>query len=45
MDTSANGWDEDFVKELEQRSRSMANGTAKTYSWGETRAAARQRLK
>jgi hypothetical protein len=45
MDTSANDWDEDFVKELEQRSRSMANGTAKTYSWEETRAAARQRLK
>jgi hypothetical protein len=45
MDTSANEWDEDFIKELERRSKSIANGTAKTYSWEETRAAARQRLK
>jgi hypothetical protein len=35
-----NDWDEDFVKELKSRSRSFANGTAKTYSWEETKAAA-----
>jgi len=45
MDTSANEWNEDLVKELEQRSKTMATGTAKTYSWKETRLAARQRLK
>lgn len=45
MDTSANDWDEDFIMELERRSKSIAHGTAKTYSWEETRAAARQRLK
>lgn len=45
MDTSANDWDEDFIKELERRSKRIANGTAKTYSWEETRATARQGLK
>lgn len=45
MDTSANDWDEGFIKELERRSKSIARGTAKTYSWEETRADARQRLK
>ena len=45
MDTSAHEWDEDLVKELERRSKTMANGTAKTYSWKETKAAARQSLR
>lgn len=45
MDTSANDWDERFINELERRSKSIANGTAKTYSWEETKAAARKRLK
>lgn len=45
MDTSRHDWDEDFIRELERRSKSISRGTAKTYSWEETKAAARQRLK
>jgi hypothetical protein len=45
IQTSANDWDEDFVKELEQRSKGIANGTAKTYTWAETKAAAIAKVK
>ena len=45
INTPINDWDENFIKELERRSRSFADGTAKTYSWEETKAAARKRLK
>ena len=45
INTSGNEWDEAFVKELERRSKSFANGTAKTYSWEETKAAARNKVK
>ena len=40
ISTSENDWDEDFIKELERRSKSFANGKTKTYSWEETKSAA-----
>ena len=45
IDTRANDWDEDFIKELQRRSRSFADGTAETYSWEETKRAAIQKAK
>lgn len=45
LSTSENDWNEDFIKELEGRSKNFANGTAKTYSWEETREAALRKLK
>jgi hypothetical protein len=38
--TAENDRDEDFVKELKQRSKGIADGTAKTYTWAETKTAA-----
>lgn len=45
MNTSANDWDEDFIKELERRSKGFINGTAKAFSWEETKRAAIQKVK
>ena len=45
INTSANDWDDDFMKELERRSKSFINGTAKTYSWEETKQAAINKVK
>lgn len=45
INTPLNDWDENFVNELERRSKSITNGTAKTYSWEETKEAAKKRLK
>ncbi len=45
INTAANDWDEGFVKELKQRSKEFKNGTAKTYTWEETKKAAMQRVK
>ena len=45
INTAENDWDEDFVKELKNRSLNFANGTAKTYSWEETKAAAIKKVK
>jgi hypothetical protein len=45
INTSANDWNEEFVKELERRSKSFANGSAKTYSWEETKQAAIRKVK
>ena len=39
INSTENDWDKDFVKELKSRSISFANGTVKTYSWEETKAA------
>ncbi len=44
IDTIANDWDSDFVKELNRRSESFENGSAKTYTWEETKAAAIKRV-
>ena len=45
INTSDNDWDDSFVKELENRSGGFENGTAKTYSWAETKKAAVERVK
>lgn len=45
INTAENDWDESFVKELKTRSRSFADGTAKTYSWEEAKAAAIKKVK
>lgn len=45
INTASNDWDANFVKELERRSREFKNGTLKTYSWEETKAAAIQKAK
>jgi hypothetical protein len=45
INTVANDWDEDFMKELERRSKSFSDGTLKTYSWEETKRAASKKLK
>lgn len=35
-----NDWDADFEKTLNRRSKEVADGSAKTYTWDETKAAA-----
>jgi hypothetical protein len=45
INTKENDWDEDFIKELEHRSKNFASGTGKAYSWEETKQAAIQRVK
>ncbi len=45
INTAANDWDADFVKELESRSKTFSNGKAKTYTWEETKLAAINRVK
>lgn len=44
INTEENKWDESFVKELNRRSKSFINGTAKTYTWEETKQAAVKRV-
>jgi hypothetical protein len=38
-------WDEEFFEEMERRSKSFEDGTAKTYTWEETKQAAIDSLK
>lgn len=38
--TGNNDWDEEFFEELERRSKSFEDGTAKMYTWEETQKAA-----
>ena len=45
IETNDNGFDEEFFKELDRRSKSMEDGTAKTYTWEETKQAAIDSLK
>ncbi len=45
INTAENDWDEKFAKELKNRSRGFINGTAKTYSWEETKEAAIKKVK
>jgi hypothetical protein len=40
INTADNDWDEDFVRDLEERSKSFSAGTAKMYTWEETKQAA-----
>ena len=44
INTAENDWDEDFISELEARSKSFNDGTAKTYTWEETKQAAIDRV-
>lgn len=45
INTKANDWDEPFITELEKRSKSLKSGTAKTYTWEETKKAAIEKVK
>ncbi|MCD6012520.1 MAG: hypothetical protein K0Q79_2382 [Flavipsychrobacter sp.] len=45
INTLANDWTDDFKKELIARSKSFNNGTAKTYTWEETKQAAIKKVK
>ena len=45
INTNENDWDNDFIKELEKRSKQFAEGKAKTYTWAETKKAATKNLK
>ncbi len=45
INTAANDWDDDFVKELKRRSKEFTKGSAKTYSWQETKEAAINKVK
>ncbi len=45
INTSANEWDEDFLKEMERRSKGFSNGSIKAFSWEETKQAAIQKVK
>jgi hypothetical protein len=44
INTAENDWDEDFINELENRSKSFVTGNAKTYTWEETKQAAVSRV-
>ena len=44
INTEENDWNETFVKELDKRSKSFINGTAKTYNWEETKQAALKKV-
>ena len=45
IDTDANEWSPAFTKELERRRKEIVNGSAKTYSWEETKKAALSKVK
>ena len=38
-------WDKNFIMELKRRRKGVADGTVKTYTWEETKEAARKRVK
>jgi hypothetical protein len=44
INTIENDWDDDFIKEMEARRKSYLDGTAKTYTWEETKQAAIDRV-
>ncbi len=45
INTPANDWDEDLLEELENRRKNLMEGTAKTFTWEETKKAAIDRVK
>ena len=45
INTVANNWDDNFKKELQRRNKGFIDGTAKTYSWEETKQAAMHKAK
>lgn len=40
INTTENDWNETFGRELDKRRKSFINGSAKTYTWAETKKAA-----
>lgn len=40
INTKENEWDETFTKELDKRRKTFIDGSAKTYTWEETKKAA-----
>ena len=45
ISTAENDWDKNFLKELNRRSRQFRNGTAKSFTWEETKKAAIEKVK
>ena len=45
INTAENGWDKNFVKEINRRSRDFKKGNSKTYTLEETKKAAIEKLK
>ena len=45
ISTAENDWDKDFLKELNRRRRQFKKGTAKAYTFEETKKAAIERVK
>ncbi len=45
INTQANDWNQSLKTEMDRRSRSFRSGTAKTYTWEETKKAAISRVK
>ena len=45
IETAANDWDDAFLNKLMQRSKSFKDGSAKTFSWEETKKAAINKAK
>ncbi len=44
INTAANDWDENFIKELRSRSRGFASGKSKRFSWEETKQVAMKKV-
>lgn len=44
IDTKLHDWDDAFIKELNRRGKNFENGTAKTYTWEETKLAATRKV-
>lgn len=44
INTKENDWDGTFARELDKRRKSFINGSAKTYTWEETKKAALKRV-
>ncbi|HVZ98330.1 MAG TPA: hypothetical protein VG847_15710 [Chitinophagaceae bacterium] len=45
INTAENDFDKDLLAELKRRSKSFSNGSAKTYSWSQTKKAALSKVK
>lgn len=45
ISTAENDWSENFLKELNRRSRQFKNGDGKTYTWEETKRTAIEKAK
>ncbi len=43
--TSENDWDKNFIEELDKRRKSSLDGSAKMYTWEETKQAGIERVK